>query len=231
MTRLAWDSVLAWRLERQHLAARAPRDAALAVVSDVAGLHAQVASCAELTLWARVEGLEPGAVSALLWEERALVKTWAMRGTLHLLASAELPRFVAALSRLRPRHHVPAWLRAHGLEREQAEAMLAAIAAALDGAELTRAELAEAVAARVGEPALAGPPQGRLRRPAQARRVHRRPLLRARRRPARALHAPGRLAGRLGSPRRPSRPRTPSSAPTCAPTVRHRASSSSAGSA
>ena len=38
--------------------------------------------------------------------------------------------------------------------------MLAAIAAALDGAELTRAELAEAVAARVGEPALAGPPQG-----------------------------------------------------------------------
>ena len=99
MTRLAWDSVLAWRLERQHLAARAPRDAAVAVVSDVAGLHAQVASCAELMLWARVEGLEPGAVSALLWEERALVKTWAMRGTLHLLASAELPRFVAALSR------------------------------------------------------------------------------------------------------------------------------------
>jgi len=109
---LSWDSVLAWRLERQHLAERAPRAAALDVVADIAGLHAQVASCAELTLWARVDGLEPGAVSELLWEERALVKTWAMRGTLHLLVAAELPRYVAALSRLRPRHHVPVWLRA-----------------------------------------------------------------------------------------------------------------------
>jgi hypothetical protein len=155
VTSLSWDSVLAWRLERQHLAARAPRDAALDVVSDIAGLHAQVASSAELTLWARVDGLQAGDVSDLLWERRKLVKTWAMRGTLHLLAAAELPRYVAALSRLRPRHHVPAWLRAHGLEREQADAMLAAIAAVLDGAQLTREELAAAVAERVGEPEIA----------------------------------------------------------------------------
>ncbi len=155
MTALTWESVLAWRLERQHLAARAPRAAALDVVSDIAGLHAQVASCAELTLWARVEGLEAGAVTELLWSERALVKTWAMRGTLHLLVAGELPRYVAALSRLRPRHHMPAWLRAHGLERDQAEAMLAAIAAALRDAVLTREELAAAVAERVGEPGLA----------------------------------------------------------------------------
>ena len=155
MTSLSWDSVLAWRLERQHLAARAPRDAALAVVSDIAGLHAQVASCAELTLWARVDGLERGDVAELLWERRALVKTWAMRGTLHLLAAAELPRYVGALARLRPRHHVPAWLRAHGLEREQAEAMLAAIADSLRGADLTREELAAKVAQRVGAPDLA----------------------------------------------------------------------------
>jgi uncharacterized protein YcaQ len=147
--------VLAWRVERQHLAARAPRDEALAVVSDIAGLHAQVASCAELTLWARVEGLERGAVTELLWERRLLVKTWAMRGTLHLLPADELPRYVGALSRLRPRHHVPAWLRFHGLEREQADAMLAAIAGALRGAELTREELAATVAERVAEPALA----------------------------------------------------------------------------
>jgi hypothetical protein len=151
----SWESVLAWRLERQHLAARAPRAAALDVVSDIAGLHAQVASCAELTLWARVEGLEPGEVARLLWEERALVKTWAMRGTLHLLVAAELPRYVGALSRLRPRHHVPAWLRAHGLEREQAEVMLAAIARSLNGAQLTREELAATVAERVGDLALA----------------------------------------------------------------------------
>jgi uncharacterized protein YcaQ len=147
--------VLAWRLQRQHLATRAPRGDALTVLSDIAGLHAQVASSAELTLWARVDGLERGAVTELLWERRLLVKTWAMRGTLHLLPADELPRYVGALARLRPRHHVPAWLRYHGLEREQADAMLAAIAAALRGAELTREELAATVAERVGEPALA----------------------------------------------------------------------------
>jgi hypothetical protein len=160
VTSLSWDAVLAWRLERQHLAARAPRAKALDVVSDIAGLHAQVASCAELTLWARVDGLKRGDVDALLWKRRRLVKTWAMRGTLHLLPAAELPRYVGALARLRPRHHVPAWLRHHGLEREQAEAMLAAIADALRGAELTREELAAAVAERTGAPALAAKLKG-----------------------------------------------------------------------
>jgi hypothetical protein len=147
--------VLASRFKRQHLAKRASREDALRVVSEIAGLHAQVAASAELTLWARVDGLRPGDVDALLWQRKELVKTWAMRGTLHLLPSAELPRYVGALSRLRPRHHMPTWLRAHGLERKQAEAMLAAIAEALDGAELTREELAATVAERVGDPALA----------------------------------------------------------------------------
>jgi uncharacterized protein YcaQ len=155
VTALTWDAVLAWRVRRQGLAERAPASALLDVTSRLCGVHAQVASSAELTLWARVDGLRPGAVDRLLWEERALVKTWAMRGTLHLLAAAELPRYVAALSRLRPRHHQPAWLRAHELTREQAEDMLAAIPAALHGEPLTREALAAAVAARTGHDALA----------------------------------------------------------------------------
>jgi Winged helix DNA-binding domain len=150
---LTWESVLAWRVARQHLAARA--DDPLRVVSEIAGLHAQIASSAELTLWARVEGLRPGWVADALWEERSLVKTWAMRGTLHLLRSDELARYVGALARLRPRHHVPAWQRAYGLSREQADAMLAAVADALDGEPLTREALAAAVGERVGDEAVA----------------------------------------------------------------------------
>jgi uncharacterized protein YcaQ len=155
VTSLSWDAVLAWRLRRQHLAVRAQRGAALEVVSDIAGVHAQVLSSAELTLWARVDGLEPGWVARALWEERALVKTWAMRGTLHLLRSDELARYVGALARLRPRHHVPAWQRAYGLDREQADAMLAAVAEALRGEPLTREALATAVGERVGDDAVA----------------------------------------------------------------------------
>jgi Winged helix DNA-binding domain len=145
MNRLGWQHVLAWRVRRQHLAARTPRTEALRVVSDVAGLHAQLMSSAELTLWARVDGLEQGAVEQALWEERTLVKTWAMRGTLHLLPSDELPLWVAAQAMLKPRHHVGSWLRHHGLTREQADAMLAAIPRALDGRLLTREELAREV--------------------------------------------------------------------------------------
>ncbi len=149
------SDVLAGRLRRHHLARRAPAADAVRVVADVAGLHAQLPAAAELALWARVEGLRPGDVDRLLWEDRLLVRTWAMRGTIHLLPAAELPLYTAAQQRLRPRHHSGAWLRHHGLTREQADAMLAAIPAALDGPPLTREELAAEVARRTGHDVLA----------------------------------------------------------------------------
>src|SRR5688500_18572210 len=64
---LTWPEVLAWRLTRQQLGRRAPRGEALEVVRQICGLHAQVMSSAELTLWARVEDLEPDAVQKALW--------------------------------------------------------------------------------------------------------------------------------------------------------------------
>jgi hypothetical protein len=80
-------AILAWRIQRQHLADRAPRDDALDGARDISGLHAQLTASGELTLWARVHGLERDAVSRALWEARTLVKTWAMRGTLHFIRS------------------------------------------------------------------------------------------------------------------------------------------------
>ena len=71
----------------------------LSVVGLLGGLHAQLMSSAELSLWARVEGLEPNDVSDALWKRRTLVKTWAMRGTLHLLPAAEYPLWRAGLLR------------------------------------------------------------------------------------------------------------------------------------
>jgi hypothetical protein len=147
---LEWPQVLAWRERRQHLDARASRGAALDVIADIAGLHAQLMASAELTLWARVDGLEPDAVQRALWEDRTLVKTWAMRGTLHLLPAAELPLWVGAQEKLKPRHHVGSWQRYYGLTREQADAMLAAIPEALDGRQLTREELATEVGRLTG---------------------------------------------------------------------------------
>jgi hypothetical protein len=157
---LGWPQVLAWRMQRQHLAERASRSDALDVVCDITGLHAQLASSAELTLWARVDGLDAGAVDAAVWESRTLVKTWAMRGTLHLLAADELGLWVGAQGAVKPRHHVGSWLRHHGLTREQADAMLAAIPVALKGRKLTREALADEVAAVTGIAGLDGKLRG-----------------------------------------------------------------------
>lgn len=151
--RLEWDQVLGWRLRRHHLDERAPSAGALSVVADVAGLHAQVMSSAELTLWARVEGLDRQAVRHALWRDRTLVKTWAMRGTLHLLPAAEFPLWQAALS-TRRHYERSYWQRGFGVSLEQLQTMLAAITRALDGRVLSREELAAEVGAITGSPEL-----------------------------------------------------------------------------
>src|SRR6266496_1989490 len=132
---LEWDQVIAWRLRRHHLDERVPSADLLPVVAGIAGLHAQVMSSAELTLWARVGDLEPDAVRRALWAERTLVKTWAMRGTLHLLPADELPLWQAALS-TRGTYLRPLWLRNFGVTREELERLIAAVADALDGRAL-----------------------------------------------------------------------------------------------
>jgi Winged helix DNA-binding domain len=50
-------------------------------------------------------GLSPRDVQAALWQDRTLLKTWAMRGTLHLLSASELPLYVAA----RDWQHTTSW--------------------------------------------------------------------------------------------------------------------------
>ena len=149
MTTLGWEQVMAWRLRRHQLHERVPAGDALRVVARIAGLHAQVLSSAELTLWARVDGLERDAVQRALWEERSLVKTWAMRGTLHLLPAAEYPLWQAALSTRRG-YQAGAWLRAFGVTLGELERLIAAVGDALEQRPLTREELAEEVAKLTG---------------------------------------------------------------------------------
>jgi hypothetical protein len=153
MIKLTWQKVAAWRMRRHHLVERAPAGRMLAVASRLCGLHAQVMSSAELTLWARVEGLERGAVQRALWADRTLVKTWAMRGTLHLLPAGELPMWHAALKTSR-RYRKPAfWRRCFGITLEEVDRLTEAIGVALDGRVMTREELAREVGRTTGSAA------------------------------------------------------------------------------
>jgi hypothetical protein len=151
---LTWASVCAWRMGRQGLVQRAPADGWPGVVERICGLHAQVQSSAELTLWARVDDLDPGAVVTALWTDRTLVRTWAMRGTLHLLPAHELAMWVGAQGVVKPRYETASWRKAFGMTSAEAVAVLDAIRSALDGGALTRDELGDAVAELTGEPRL-----------------------------------------------------------------------------
>ena len=139
-TTLTWRQALAWRMERHGLVSR-PFASAVEVAAALCGLHAQVMSSAELTAWARMEA--PTRIAGDV--HRELVKTWAVRGTLHLLPARELPLWHAALSTYD--HFLKsAWVRGFGFDSpDEVEALIDAIGEALDGRALTREELAAAV--------------------------------------------------------------------------------------
>jgi hypothetical protein len=131
-------------MTRHHLVERAaPADLAR-VADELCGLHAQVLSSAELSLWARIDGLSRDSVGEALWTERSLVKLWAMRGTLHLLPAAELARWLAALGTLPTRFG--------SVDRADVDAITEAVGRALDGRNLTREDLAREVERLTGSP-------------------------------------------------------------------------------
>jgi hypothetical protein len=141
---LTWDEVRARRLARHHLTKPAPRTKLVETVRAAAGIHAQVLSAAELSLSARVRGLTKGHVEAALWEKRSLVKTWTLRGTLHIHPADELGLWLAAR-----RAVVGDWYFANEVRPREAKRILAVLADALDGRCLTREELVEAVTPKV----------------------------------------------------------------------------------
>ena len=81
------------RLRRSRVAAQnlqeAGRLSAVDLVRHLAGVQAQVLSAAGLALRARARDLEADQVGRARLEERSIVLTWAMRGTLHLVAAED----------------------------------------------------------------------------------------------------------------------------------------------
>jgi hypothetical protein len=146
MKALTWDQVSAWRLMQHGLA---PRLGFMDAVHRLIGVQAQVMSATELALWARVDGLRPTDVQAALWQERTLVKTWAMRGTLFLFAAEDLPLVVAARNARAGRYWVTHFEH-NGVYEGEYQALLAAVPQVLGGEPMTREQLAVAVAERTG---------------------------------------------------------------------------------
>ncbi|HID92708.1 MAG TPA: winged helix DNA-binding domain-containing protein [bacterium (Candidatus Stahlbacteria)] len=86
-------------LAKHHLSQKAKSDTLLKVISDICGLHAQVASSPYISLWNRVENFQKHCLTEALHVKKTLVKVWCMRGTLHIITAKELPIYHQALSK------------------------------------------------------------------------------------------------------------------------------------
>jgi hypothetical protein len=141
------DELRALRTGAQRLH-RPSGTTAAGLVRHLTGVQAQNLPSAELALRAR--GTEPTAASvrAARLDERSVVWTWAMRGTLHLLAAEDVGWLLGLVAPARIRR-ARGRLAQVGHEGDAPERGVAAIEALLaDEGPLTRAELAERLAPR-----------------------------------------------------------------------------------
>lgn len=150
---LSWQQVNTWRLAQHRLAPRLAQPNLVDAATQSAGIQAQVMSAAELAFWARGDGLSPRAVQDALWRRRTLVKTWMMRGALHILSAGDLPLYVAARSLYSTRNW-PYFFAYYGVPQKLYEAYLDVAPEILSDQPLTREQLAAAVGERLHSPDL-----------------------------------------------------------------------------
>lgn len=145
--KISWEQALAWRMRRHYLDPVGD-PTVVQVVRRLCGIQAQVASTAELSVRVRRGASRPGDVARALREGR-LIKTWAMRGSLHLLAPEDAGVFLSLIAAGRS-WETPGWERWCGLGPKHFEALREVVREALADRPLTREELAVAITRRRG---------------------------------------------------------------------------------
>ncbi|MEV5572944.1 winged helix DNA-binding domain-containing protein [Spirillospora sp. NPDC052269] len=151
METVTWAQALAWRMRRQHIETVADASAT-EIARRLAGVQAQVMSAADLAVRIR-QGSPQGVAAALA--DGSLVKTWAMRGTLHLLPADEAPAYLALCAAART-WEKKSWQKNFGATPDDVEALAEAARTALaGGTPLTREELTTAIVEETGSTHLA----------------------------------------------------------------------------
>jgi len=145
MTSISWRQALAWRMRRQLLVPLGTVTA-VEVTDRLCGVQAQVASSAELAIRLRQADSSAGAVARDLAAGR-LVKTWAMRGALHLLTPEKGGHFLSLIAAGRSWER-PSWQRYFGASPVDMDRLRAVVSEVLADGALTREELIAAVTSK-----------------------------------------------------------------------------------
>lgn len=132
------ENVLSFRVQRHNLDHKESRP--LTEVAARCGIHAQVMSAAQGQFWARSKGIGRENVSDGLWKKPSLVKTWCMRGTLHIVPKEDLDVFAGARRRVSTDRETQ-WMKYVGISYSDLDTVTHAIRDALEGKALTKSEL------------------------------------------------------------------------------------------
>jgi Winged helix DNA-binding domain len=144
--KLSVGQVLAWRMRRQLLHPVGSLGV-LDTVEAMVGAQAQVQSSAELGIALRRRNATVGEAAAAI-ADRTLMRTWAMRGTLHLLEPVQGRALLALLATSR-RWELPSWQKWY-VGPAELELLIETVRETLDGRVLGRDELIEEIAERTG---------------------------------------------------------------------------------
>jgi hypothetical protein len=145
--KVTWRQALALRM-RRHLLDPVGTMPVPGVVRRLCGIQAQVASSAELAVRVRRRASRKGEVARALSDGR-LLKTWAMRGTLHLLTPEDGGAFLSLIAEGRSWERT-GWQGYSGVTPKSMDLLREAAREALDGTVLSREELVAALTARKG---------------------------------------------------------------------------------
>lgn len=139
---LSLDDVRRLRMRSQRLVGDRPH-AVSEVVAAMGAVQAQSTPAARLAIRPRSTGANMESVRHATNVDRSVVRTWAMRGTLHMIAAADV-RWVLEL--LRPRASAGRRRRLElGLDDELCQRALRLLERLLAGRSLTRAEIGAAL--------------------------------------------------------------------------------------
>ncbi len=146
MTGLSAEQVRRLRTQAQYLRPRVSAGDLIKVAQSVSGIQAQQTAAMMLALRARVRGLTIAQVDVAIARHR-LVRTWLMRGTLHLSAADDVgwmlgllsPTFIASGKRRREQL---------GLDDDTSAKGLKLLESILSDRPMTRGEIVEALAER-----------------------------------------------------------------------------------
>ena len=145
---LSLELVRRLRLRNMLLGEGARASSAVAVVRKLGALQAQEWFSAQLAIAARTRGITQSDVKLAREIERSFILTWSLRGTLHLVAAEDVAAQLA-FSGPRAIRGTKRRFQQLGLSEDARERSLLEIADILGGGSaLTRAELAEELAAR-----------------------------------------------------------------------------------